>query len=108
MKTTEEILEYIETGMKRIREMPESLAVSPLNLKEWATLRELKDFITAKEKVMTCPDGGACHHRCKDKCFRVKCCSPLSGVYKNDKWPDEETLALDELTKIAQENNMGY
>lgn len=26
-----------------------------------------------------CIDGGTCHHKCKDKCFRRECCSPLSG-----------------------------
>lgn len=34
-----------------------------------------------------CPDGGRCHHRCAASCFRVKTCSPLSGVYPDDRWP---------------------
>lgn len=39
-----------------------------------------------------CPDGGTCHHDCKRDnhgCFRVKHCGPLSGVYPNDRWPEE-------------------
>ncbi len=36
-----------------------------------------------------CPDGGTCHHECVDrKCFRVKCCEPLSDVFPNNEWPD--------------------
>lgn len=36
-----------------------------------------------------CPDGGACHHECKGRdCFRVRCCGPLSDVYKDDEWPE--------------------
>jgi len=38
-----------------------------------------------------CPDGGACHHSCTDKCYRVECCGPLSGVFPNDEWPDALT-----------------
>jgi hypothetical protein len=34
-----------------------------------------------------CPDGGTCHHHCVEGCFRVECCSPLSGVYPDDEWP---------------------
>ncbi|MCC6752005.1 MAG: hypothetical protein IT371_30410 [Deltaproteobacteria bacterium] len=34
-----------------------------------------------------CPDGGACHHDCQGACFRVQHCSPLSGVFPNDRWP---------------------
>lgn len=36
-----------------------------------------------------CPDGGICHHECKGRdCFRVRCCGPLSDVYKDDEWPE--------------------
>jgi hypothetical protein len=34
-----------------------------------------------------CPDGGACHHQCLARCFRVQYCGPLSGIYPNDLWP---------------------
>lgn len=34
-----------------------------------------------------CPDGGTCHHDCQGACFRVQHCSPLSGVFPNDRWP---------------------
>ncbi len=35
-----------------------------------------------------CPDGGACHHKCTGaSCFRVRCCGPLSDVYKGNEWP---------------------
>lgn len=42
---------------------------------------------------LVCPDGGACHHRCEtmQRCFRVRACAPLSGVYLNDEWPKELT-----------------
>jgi len=36
-----------------------------------------------------CPDSGTCHHGCADgNCFRVGSCSPLSGTYPGDAWPD--------------------
>lgn len=34
-----------------------------------------------------CPDGGVCHHDCKERCFRVETCEPLSGVYPDNVWP---------------------
>ena len=34
-----------------------------------------------------CPDNGTCHHDCMATCFRVECCSPLTGVYPNNEWP---------------------
>lgn len=41
-----------------------------------------------------CPDDGTCHHHCPgQKCFRVVCCGPLSGVYPNDEWPQEVVKA---------------
>jgi hypothetical protein len=36
----------------------------------------------------SCPDEGACHHECHSVCFRVKYCSPLSGVYIGNEWPE--------------------
>lgn len=36
----------------------------------------------------SCPDDGACHHRCPaGACFRVHHAGPLSGVYPGDRWP---------------------
>lgn len=26
-----------------------------------------------------CIDGGTCHHKCENRCFRRECCAPLSG-----------------------------
>jgi hypothetical protein len=43
--------------------------------------------ITVKGKSERCPDKGACHHWCGQLCFRVQCCSPLSGVFPDDVWP---------------------
>lgn len=36
-----------------------------------------------------CPDGGTCRHECATakRCFRVRFCGPLSGVYPGDRWP---------------------
>jgi hypothetical protein len=36
----------------------------------------------------SCPDEATCHHECRSVCFRVKYCSPLSGVYPGDDWPE--------------------
>ena len=33
-----------------------------------------------------CMDGGTCHYRCQDACFRKECCSPLGGAGLNDDW----------------------
>lgn len=44
-----------------------------------------------------CPDGGTCHHSCKmTECFRVRSCSPLSGVYPSNEWPVRVKRALGE------------
>lgn len=45
-----------------------------------------------------CPDGGTCHHNCQDKCFRVQCCGPLSGVYADDEWPADVVAEHEEET----------
>lgn len=34
-----------------------------------------------------CPDGGACHHLCADRCWRVSTCLPLGGKYDAG-WPE--------------------
>ena len=36
---------------------------------------------------LTCPDGGACHHGCSARCWRVRHCLPLSGF--GERWPPE-------------------
>jgi hypothetical protein len=58
---------------------------------KWWGLRELeKRLHDRKEGWKTCPDGGRCWHHCKDgECFRVATCVPLSGVYPDDKWPED-------------------
>lgn len=38
---------------------------------------------------MKCPDGGQCHHDCKDRCWRVDNAGPFSGVYPGNRWPDD-------------------
>lgn len=35
-----------------------------------------------------CPDGGACHHGCTQKCWRVQHCVPLSQLIADDRWPE--------------------
>ena len=35
-----------------------------------------------------CPDGGTCHHLCRDRCWRVRFCGPLSA-YGSD-WTAED------------------
>lgn len=40
-----------------------------------------------------CPDGGTCHHLCRERCFRVLTCGPLSiAGYPGDAWPREVVL----------------
>lgn len=34
-----------------------------------------------------CPDMEVCRHGCRWSCFRVRWCSPLSGMFPNDEWP---------------------
>lgn len=46
----------------------------------------------------SCPDEGTCHHDCATGCFRVTTCGPLSGVYPNDRWPEEIVHAHAEVT----------
>lgn len=51
-----------------------------------------KDVLEAAQNLVhkECPDGGRCHHTCKEgECFRVRACGPLLGVYPDDRWPDE-------------------
>jgi hypothetical protein len=40
-----------------------------------------------------CPDSGKSHHSCTDRCYRVLCCSPLSGVYTGNAWPPDVLAA---------------
>jgi len=43
-----------------------------------------------------CPDGGLCREGCaENNCMRVGYCCPLSGVFKNDWWPNELSFDLD-------------
>ncbi len=37
-----------------------------------------------------CPDDGTCHHGqlCREACFRVTYCEPLSDVFVGDIWPE--------------------
>lgn len=44
---------------------------------------EIKFSEAPKEE---CIDGGTCHHDCKNKCFREKCCVPLSHSGLHDNW----------------------
>ncbi len=37
----------------------------------------------------TCPDGATCHLDCGDECWRVEHTAPLSGVFPDDRWPDD-------------------
>lgn len=61
-----------------------------------AALRAVQAQIVAQSQAAertvlgsTCPDGGTCHHRCLQRCFRVATCEPLSGVFAGDRWPQE-------------------
>lgn len=40
-----------------------------------------------------CPDDGACHHGCGQKCWRVRWAGPFSGTYPDDRWPDDIVAA---------------
>jgi hypothetical protein len=40
-----------------------------------------------------CIDGGACHHSCKECCFRRECCSPLSGYAGPWAYPAQQPQA---------------
>jgi hypothetical protein len=33
-----------------------------------------------------CADGGTCHHKCVEACFRKDCCVPLRGSGLADDW----------------------
>lgn len=46
----------------------------------------------------TCPDDARCWHECETGCFRVTTCGPLSGVYPEDRWPEEVVHAHTEVT----------
>jgi hypothetical protein len=40
-----------------------------------------------------CPDGATCHRNCAATCWRVGNCGPLSGVYRDDRWPTGVRIA---------------
>lgn len=42
----------------------------------------------------TCSDGGTCHHDCasSDVCWRVDNAAPLSGVYLDGRWPEDDAV----------------
>jgi hypothetical protein len=61
-------------------------AVPPLMTEE--QFREVYTSITPLY-AQGCPDGGMCHHECREACFRVQYCGPLSNKYPGDTWPDE-------------------
>lgn len=58
----------------------------------WSRLKDLvrratRDAHKANPGDLPCPDGGVCLHGCTAECFRVGTCSPLPGVFPNDRWP---------------------
>lgn len=38
-----------------------------------------------------CPDGGTCHHECREPCWRRENAAPLAGVFPGDAWPGVDT-----------------
>lgn len=38
---------------------------------------------------MDCPDGGTCHHRCVERCWRVRNAGPITGTFPGDQWPED-------------------
>ena len=54
----------------------------------------------------TCIDGGECHHKCKEKCFRRECCSPF--IDYQGPWAYDEEFKLERryfVFKIADLGN---
>lgn len=47
------------------------------------------DDVTARQYLQGCPDGGACHHECLDRCWRVGNTGPLAVYGAGDSWPLE-------------------
>lgn len=50
---------------------------------------ELANEIIAALTKPSCPDDGACHHACAERCWRVSHAEPLSDVFPGDEWPAE-------------------
>jgi len=40
-----------------------------------------------------CPDGGYCHHECKNPCWRTEYAGPLSDTYPDNMWPVDVVIA---------------
>ena len=61
---------------------------------------------------MTCPDSGVCHHNCEERCWRRSHCGPLSNVFKNDEWPEDDTdqtdMSREEQLKLALDVAMAH
>jgi hypothetical protein len=45
------------------------------------------------QELAGCPDDGACHHLCRDRCWRVRFCGPLSGY--GDDWTEQDRARHD-------------
>lgn len=91
MKTVGQILEWIDEKIAEEGCLYENKAKDDfISSGILSNLFELRDFIVKTNNKLSCPDGGTCHHFCKEECFRVKFCSPLSGVFKDDQWPKNE------------------
>jgi hypothetical protein len=76
------------------KDISSSLRCSPIDCIGDLVKNSLKDrsYLMAEIEPRSdhCPDNGACHHGCADNnCFRVGSCSPLSGVFPNDEWPQD-------------------
>jgi hypothetical protein len=59
---------------------------------EWnrAEMRVEVDGLPVRQPGVTekCPDKGTCHHACENgPCYRVLNAGPLSGRYREDRWP---------------------
>jgi NTP pyrophosphatase (non-canonical NTP hydrolase) len=81
------------------RRADEFAAADAAAFREAAVSRE-RDRLLAGRAVRTdrfrsCPDGGTCHHLCRQdgSCFRVRYCGPLSGVFPGDSWPEDVRAA---------------
>ncbi len=48
----------------------------------------------------TCIDGGKCHHKCTDRCFRRECCAPFSDY--SGPWKYEQTQPQAKQEPVAE------
>lgn len=72
-------------------------------LKPHPDIAEALEWLEERDSLLQrCPDGGKCHHRCRDRCWRVIHCGPLSGVYPGDDWPDEIRKQHETETEMRQ------